>query len=261
MRLRNPSESPIRRTLIALAFGAGLSCAWAADPRATAAAVADDPGAIRVLLAAQLETTLSSQMNGTLADMQAVLGQKVAKNALLAQFICTETQARAKVAGAELNLARQNLEAKRNLQKLNAAGDLEVLNATTEVEKADGALTLARTQVGYCQVRAPFSGRVAKVLAKPHQTVSAGTPLFDLVSDGPLKVRLNVPSTLLARLKPGTPVAVSIHETGKTYPAKVSAINARVDAVAQTVELEARLDNEHPELIPGMSGIARFPGQ
>lgn len=260
MRLHRLSEGPIRRALIALALGAGLSCVWAADPRATAAAAADDPGAIRVLLAAQLETTLSSQMNGTLAEMQAVLGQKVAKNALLAQFICTETQARAKVAGAELNLARQNLEAKRNLQKLNAAGDLEVLNAATEVEKTEGALTLARTQVGYCQVRAPFSGRVAKVLAKPHQTVSAGTPLFDLVSDGPLKVRLNVPSTLLARLKPGTPVAVSIHETGKTYPAKVSAINARVDAVAQTVELEARLDNEHPELIPGMSGIARFPG-
>lgn len=260
MRLRSLNDTHRRRAVAALMLGASLSFAWAADPRSTPTAASDDPGAIRVLLAAQLETTLSSQMNGTLGELQAVLGQKVAKNALLAQFICTETQARAKVASAELNLARQNLDAKRNLQKLNAAGDLEVLNATTEVEKAEGALTLARTQVGYCQVRAPFSGRVAKVLAKPHQTVSAGTPLFDLVSDGPLKVRLNVPSTLLARLKPATPVAVSIHETGKTYPAKVSAINARVDAVAQTVELEARLDNEHPELIPGMSGIARFSG-
>jgi len=223
-----------------------------------AVAAADDPGAIRVLLVARMETTLSSQMSGTIGELQAELGQKVAKNALLAQFICTETQARAKVAGAELNMARQNLDAKQNLKKLNAAGDLEVLMATTEVEKTEGALTLARTQAGYCQVRAPFGGRIAKVLAKPHQTVSAGTPMFDLVSDGPLKVRLNVPSTLLSRLKPGTPVAISIHETGKSYPAQVSAINARVDAVAQTVELEARLNAEHPELIPGMSGIARF---
>jgi multidrug efflux pump subunit AcrA (membrane-fusion protein) len=100
---------------------------------------------------------------------------------------------------------------------------------------------------------------VAKVYVKPYQTVQAGAPLFDLVSDGALKVRLNVPSTLLPQLKPGMPVEVEIHETGKRYPAKVSAINARVDAVAQTVELEARLDAAYPELIAGMSGTARFP--
>ena len=93
---------------------------------------------------------------------------------------------------------------------------------------------------------------------KPFQTVSAGTPLFDLVSDGALKVRLNVPSSQLKDLKPGLPLQVTIHETGKTYPARVSVINARVDAVAQTVELEARLEQKFPDLMAGMSGTARF---
>ena len=258
--MRRPrAEHALLFVVQAVVLAVSLPLARAADPPRKSNTAMDDPGAIRVLLASRLETTLSSQMNGTLGELQVDLGQKVPKAALLAQFICTETQARVKVASAELTMARQNLDAKRNLQKLNAAGDLEVLMATTEVEKTEGALTLARTQAGYCQVRAPFSGRIAKVLAKPHQTVSAGTPLFDLVSDGALKVRLNVPSTLLARLKPGAPLVVTIHETGKSYPAQVSAINSRVDAVAQTVELEARLDSEHPELIPGMSGIARFP--
>ena len=50
-----------------------------------------------------------------------------------------------------------------------------------------------------------------------------------------------------------------VDETGKTYPAKVTAINARVDAVAQTVELEARIDGRPSELLAGMTGIARFP--
>ncbi|MNP54987.1 hypothetical protein D3C76_1495880 [compost metagenome] len=78
------------------------------------------------------------------------------------------------------------------------------------------------------------------------------------MSDGTLKVRLNVPSNLLKTLKPGLALQVSIHETGNTYPAHVSAINSRVDAVAQTVELEARLDAKYPELMAGMSGTARF---
>ena len=60
-------------------------------------------------------------------------------------------------------------------------------------------------------------------------------------------------------LKIGQRFDVDIDETGKTYPAKVTAINARVDAVAQTVELEARIDGRPPELLAGMTGIARFP--
>jgi hypothetical protein len=54
------------------------------------------------------------------------------------------------------------------------------------------------------------------------------------------------------------PLQVTIYETGKTYPAHVAVVNSRVDAVAQTVELEARLDEKFPDLMAGMSGTARF---
>ncbi|CAD5105838.1 efflux RND transporter periplasmic adaptor subunit [Zestomonas carbonaria] len=247
----------LNRSVLALLIG--LPLATQAVPAQESGAALDDPSAIRVLLAAELETVLSSEMNGTLADLRVSLGQRVTKGALLAQFNCREAQARAKVARAELAMARQNLEAKRNLRRLDAVGDLEVAMASTEVQKAEGAQAMAQTQAGYCEVAAPFQGRVAKVYVKPYQTVSAGAPLFDLVSDGALKVRLNVPSNLLPRLKPDMPLEVYINETGNTYPARISAINARVDAVAQTVELEARLDAEHTELTTGMSGIARIP--
>ena len=94
---------------------------------------------------------------------------------------------------------------------------------------------------------------------KPHQGVNVGSPLVELVSDGPLKLRLNVPSRLLRTLRVGTPFEVAIDETGNTYKAQVTAINARVDAVAQTVELEGRISGEHVELLAGMTGTARFP--
>lgn len=220
-----------------------------------------DPTAIRVLLAADIETTLSSQMTGTLGELQATLGQSVAKGALLAQFDCREGQARSMVSNAELAMAKQNLQAKQHLRNLDAVGDLEVAIAATEVQKAEGARSMAQTQSSYCKVNAPFAGRIAKVHAKPYQTLSAGSPLFDLVSAGALKVRMNVPSSLLPGLQIGSALQVSIAETGKTYAASVSAINSRVDAVAQTVELEAVLDTDHPELVAGMSGVAQFAAQ
>lgn len=235
-----------------------LLAALSLGVHAQEASSTDDVQSIRVLLAADLETTLSSQMNGTLGELKAGFGEHVDKASLLARFNCGEAQARSKVAAAELAMARQNLEAKKQLRKLEAVGDIEVSMANTEVQKADGARAMGEAQMSYCQLLAPFSGHVAKVHVKPYQTVAAGTPLFDLVSDGTLKVRLNVPSSELKNLKPGLPVQISIHETGKTYPAKVSVINARVDAVAQTVELEARFEQPYPELIAGMSGTARF---
>ncbi len=218
----------------------------------------NDSPVIRVLLAAELETTLSSQMNGTLSNFQVSLGQPVAQGAELATFSCREASARSRVASAELTMAKQNHDAKINLRRLDAVGDLEVAVAETEVQKAQGAQHVSYAQSGYCRLQAPFSGRIAKVYVKPYQTVAAGTALVDLVSEGALKVRLNVPSRLLPLLKQGLPLQVSITETGKLYPATVSAINARVDAVAQTVELEAHLDTSYPELVAGMSGTASF---
>lgn len=105
---------------------------------------------------------------------------------------------------------------------------------------------------------APFTGRVVKIHVRRYQSVQSGTPLVDLVSDGPLKLRLNVPSRLLRTLKVGTPFEVDIDETGRSYPAKVTAINARVDAVARTIELEGALEGSPKELLPGMTGIARL---
>ena len=252
MRLLNPERA---MTCIALL----VACLPLRSEPLDESVLLNDPDAIRVLLSAKLETTLSSQMSGTLRELQASLGQPVAADAPLVQLNCTEAEARARVANAELAMTRQSLEAKRNLRKLDAVGDLEVAIAETEVQKADASRALATAQRSYCTVKAPFAGRVAKVHVKPYETVSAGTPLFDLVSDGPLKVRLNVPSRLVTRLSVDQPLQVRILETGKTYAGHISAINSRVDAVAQTVELEAQLDAEHPELIAGMSGIATFP--
>ena len=93
------------------------------------------------------------------------------------------------------------------------------------------------------------------------ETCNVGSPLVEMVSEGPLKVRLNAPSRLLRTLQVGTPFEVAIDETGKSYAAKVTAINARVDAVAQTVELEGRIEGKNPELLGGMTGVARFKDQ
>lgn len=218
-----------------------------------------DPNAIRVLLTPEVETILVSQMAGTILMLKASLGAAVTKGSTIVAFDCKEGQAKLRMAEAEFTSARETLETKKRLRKLEAAGDLEVSVATAAVDRARAAIGVSQAQLSQCMVAAPFTGRIVKVHVKPHQGVNIGTPLVELVNDGPLKLRLNVPSKLLRTLRIGTPFEIDIDETGKTYPAKVTAINGRVDAVAQTVELEASIDGRPQELLAGMTGIARIP--
>jgi len=116
-----------------------------------------------------------------------------------------------------------------------------------------------QAEFGRCTIAAPFAGRVAKWHVKPHQTVNAGQPILDLVADGKLRLRLNVPSAWLAWLKPDHAFEVMIEETAASYPVRLERINPRVDAVSQTVEVEALFTGDSKALLPGMSGSARIP--
>jgi multidrug efflux pump subunit AcrA (membrane-fusion protein) len=89
-------------------------------------------------------------------------------------------------------------------------------------------------------------------------SVTPGQPLLDLVMSGPLRLKLNLPSKLVARVNKGTLLNVAIDETGKTYEARVQSVNSRVDPASQTVEVEATIVKFFPELLPGMSGVANL---
>lgn len=154
--------------------------------------------------------------------------------------------------------ASQNLAAKERLKALKAAGGVEVEIARASLDKAKAELQLSQVQIGQCRIRAPYNGRIVRQYVRQFQGVKAGDPLLEIVDSGALKLRLNVPSVWLQWLKPGASFDIRIDETGKQYPAKVSALNARVDAASQSIEIEGLVVGSHPDLLAGMSGTARF---
>lgn len=234
--------------------------AAAASQTATSAA---DPEMPRALLIPERETTLVAQMVGIVQKLGGDMGGAFRQGVVLVRFDCAEQRARVGMARAELNSADQQHEAKRRLQGLSAAGEVEVSLAAAAVAKARAQIDLTNAQLAQCTVSAPFPGRISRLHVREHQGVNVGQPLMDIVSAGPLRVRLNAPSRWLAWLTRGARFEVRIDETGKTYPAVVTAINSRVDAVSQTIEVEGKVAEDFAELLAGMSGNARFaaPGR
>lgn len=226
---------------------------------APAAAVSSAPAAVRVLLIPQQETTVVSQIVGQVNRLGGDIGAHVSHGSSLVVFECGELQAKLKMSEAELSSAKEQYDSKVRLQNLRAAGEIEVSLALAAMEKAKAQIELSRAQLKQCVIPAPFSGRIVKLHVKQFQGVNIGQPLVEIVSAGPLKVKLNAPSRWLKWLRPGAKFEVDIDETGRTYPATVSAVNGRVDAVSQSVEIEGRVNGAFSELLAGMSGNARFP--
>ncbi len=213
---------------------------------------------VRVLLVPDKETTISSTIAARIVTFNGALGQSFKAGDTLVAFDCEEAQARVGMSRAELAGAIDQHEAKVKMQGLEQASDIEVALAASAANKAKAQLSLNQAQVSQCRIYAPWSGRVAKVNAKNHMSVTPGQPLMELVNTGPLRLKLNAPSKLLSKLKTGTKFNVQIDETNKQYTATVSAVNSRVDPVSQTVEIEAKMLKGYADLLSGMSGVADF---
>ncbi len=234
--------------------GAGPPSTRPAVVPATSPPPASD--AVRVLLVADRETTLSSPVTAKIKMLYVSIGVQFGAGQILVSFDCEEPVARLSMANADLAGAVEAHEAKIRMQGLEQASDVEVALAASAAAKARGQVELQQAQVAQCTIMAPWAGRVAKVHVRTHMSVTPGQPMVDLVKSGPLRLKLNAPSRMIGKVKPGTLFAVNIDETGKTYQARVLAVNSRVDPVSQTVEIEASIVKNYSELLPGMSGVA-----
>lgn len=232
---------------LALAAGVGLSfAAHAQSPE----------DRILVQAWAETETVISSPMVGQVLQIPNRVGQRFEAGETLLAFECTENEARAQIAQAELTAASEGLEAKIRLKAMDAASEIEVTVAAAQVAKAEAQLRLSRFQVQQCKVTAPFAGYVVKVMGKPFQTATLGQPMLEVVSAGAPRLRLSASSKWFSRLRVGSNLNVRIDETGQVLRAQVSAVNARIDPVNQSFEMEARIQGPAGNLLPGMSGTA-----
>lgn len=210
------------------------------------------------LLVAPIETTLVSPMLGRVSEMSLQMGQGFKEGDKLISFVCDDRDAQYAIGRAELSAAQINHENKLKLQGLAQAGEIEVVLAANEVSRAEAQLAYYRALRNQCEIKAPFDGRIANIQVKPFQGVSQGEPVLEIISRGSAKLRINTPAHWLQWLNIGTSFEVWVNEVEASFTAEVSAINSRVDNVSRTVEVEASIQGAGAELLPGMSGVARF---
>ncbi|MGO4392250.1 efflux RND transporter periplasmic adaptor subunit [Variovorax sp. M-6] len=249
------SASPSARLRRALACALAILAPGihAATPE-PAAGSALETREVRAQLAPRRYTTLAAEIGAKINRLPLAEGAAFKQGQVLVQFDCLLQQAQLAKAQAALMAADTAWRGNQKLAELNSVGRIELDVSKADVLKAQAEVAANRALIGKCQIAAPFSGRIAEQKAREQQYVQPGQALMEILDDSQLELEFIVPSRWLAWVRNGTAFTVHIDETGKTYPAKVQRIGARVDPVSQSVKLNAVIDGRFGELAAGMSG-------
>ncbi|MES3024949.1 MAG: efflux RND transporter periplasmic adaptor subunit [Pseudomonadota bacterium] len=246
---------------VAAAAPAARAAAVLARPAAATASAPSRPASaglesreIRAQLAPHRYTTLAAEIGARVQRLPVQEGARFKAGQALVTFDCSLQQAQMAKARAALTGAEHTFKANTRLNELNSIGRVELDISAAEVAKNRSELSVMSTMFSKCTIVAPFQGRVAERKIREQQYAQPGQAIMEILDDSVLEIEFLVPSKWLAWLKPGYRFSIGIDETGKTYPAKLQRIGARVDPVSQSVKLVAAIDGRFPELLTGMSG-------
>lgn len=224
--------------------------------------------------------TLRSRVDGQVATLLFTEGQHVKEGDELIRLDTTDfslrlRQAEANQARDEAQLAKAKADTTRYVElrgrnfvseeKVNEIRTVEATAAAT-LGADHAALGLARSQLSYASIRAPFSGVIGAKLVFPGGAVKANdTGLAVINRIQPLYVTFSIPEKYLAKLRGALPkngdacrpedclkVAVSLPgDRSRSFAGRLRFIDNAVDATTGTILAKAMLENKDESLTPG----------
>lgn len=213
---------------------------------------------VPVVLAPRHESTLSAEIDSRVASIGREFGQSFQKGAVLVRLDTVPSGLEVRRAKTLLEEARKEFTIMGDLFKTKSVSILELEESRSKQVVAEVDLAIARQKMARCTVRAPFAGRVAKLLANEHEWVKIGTPLMEIVDDSVLLAKFLLPSSMYGKVRTGNNVTVEIQETGLSYGGKISHIGAEVDPSSRSFEVFAEVKNDGA-LRSGMRGLIKLP--
>jgi RND family efflux transporter MFP subunit len=210
---------------------------------------------IRAQLSAVTYNSIASELNARISELPFKEGQAFKVGQVLVVFDCATQQAQFQKTKAILSIADRNYQTNKKLLALDSVGRVEYENSYSEFLKTKAENDELAAVLARCNVLAPYSGLVVEQKVRAQQFVQAGQPLIDILDKGALELEFVAPSKWSPWLVEGYKFEIKIDETGKSYPAKITRVNGKIDPVSQTIKVAAVIAGEFKEISPGMSGV------
>lgn len=211
---------------------------------------------------ARTSAVISARIPGSISVLRVREGDRVRKGQLLAQLDAQEHLATAAVATAGIEEARRGLdeavsrkkladttfERYSNLLKEQAVTRQEfdvrqtekdvaaqgVARAESRLKQAQEGSKAATTVSDYTRIIAPISGIITSKQADLGASVFPGQPLMTIEDEGSYQLELALPESVATKVRPGTPLQVSLDAVGSSFAARIAEIVPTADPASRT---------------------------
>ncbi|HEX9895407.1 MAG TPA: efflux RND transporter periplasmic adaptor subunit [Gemmatimonadales bacterium] len=279
-KVRSPGGIGAIVLLVTLVGSGGALAAWKGSSlRDSAAASANQPEPMEVVTAALASSreyrptataigtvlalqsvTLRNELAGTVRHVALAPGRIVERGTVLVALDVSVERADLQAQEARLALTETTLNRLQRLLEPQAVSAEEVDRARAERDVAQAEIARIKAIIERKTVRAPFRAQVGLADVHPGQYLTEGTVLTTLqgVADA-AHVDFTVAQDVAARLHVGDSVLVAPTNDATPVPARIVAIDSRVDPTTRNAMVRARLNGEVPVASPGASVRVRVP--
>jgi RND family efflux transporter MFP subunit len=232
------------------------------------------------IVTAVSDTRLAFEVGGIVETVDVALGDRVDSGQVLARLDPEPFELAVRDAEAGLAEARALRESARSdytravrLFEADVASRQEFERATarrdsreSQVDAAEARLNLTRRDLRRSVLRAPFAGSISVREIDPAMKLASGQVVYEMDSgESGLRVEIQMPETLIARVHQGDKVEISFPSIGdqrlessdRRYPAVVTEVGTRA-GTGNAFPVRSDLVEAPPGLRPGMSAEVTF---
>lgn len=184
-----------------------------------------------------------SETVGRVVSIHTKVGQTIGKGGLIAKVDDELKVANLHQAEANFEKAKRDFERAESLLAVKSMTDSQYDAFKLAMKSAESSLTIAKRQVADTKIVSPISGVVVARPIDVGSSVDGKTVVANVVDVSTLKVKLNVPESIIFKLKAGQSVEIASEAIpGVTFKGRIDNISVKGDE-AHTFPIEVTVQN------------------
>ena len=205
---------------------------------------------------------MTFRVPGPLVELPVLEGQTIEAGTLLAAIDDTDYSLALREARVQLELARQDLDRKRQLLSERGISRSIVDDAKALFDLRQVAVEKARENLERTRIFAPFDAYVSRRFTDNHVNVRVGDPIVRLMDLNELYVVMNIPENLVATTTPERLISASAYFPflpDQSFDLALRENRGESSAVAQTFEVTMAMARpEGLNILPGMTAMVEI---
>ena len=203
-------------------------------------------------------TAVSFTSMGVVKMLLVSEGQRVSKGQPLAKQDSEQARNMLVAASAQMRQANDALERYKMLHDAGSLPEIQWVEVQSKVEQAKAQLEIAQKNLDDCQLVAPVSGIIGKVMVKAGETAMPSQAVVSILDISSVKVKVSIPEAEIAAIDGHTASTIKVDAIGSTFEGGRIEKGVVADALTHTYDIRINVANSERKLLPGMVASVEF---